>query len=263
MKRFAFSLMVIHMVAAFTIGVEAYPMDGLVLHLSFDKATVQGDSVRDLSAQGNDGIIFGQADLAAGKFGEAMIFDGVDDYVEVPLTDSITFTTGSSFTVQAWVNTDDSPTQNDGVVGNYKQSTQALWNINVSGDNADDRGKMGFNLRDVGKVHSAGVSSENPLNDGQWHHLAGVRDQAQKKSFYYVDGVLIGEADDETEDINSGQSIWIGEHLERYYKGLIDDVKLWNRPLSANELEMSRSGTAAVKPDSKLATVWGTVKITN
>ena len=30
---------------------------------------------------------------------------------------------------------------------------------------------------------------------------------------------------DATEDINSGQSLWVGEHLNRFYTGLIDDVK--------------------------------------
>lgn len=263
MKGFIFSLMVIAVVISFTIRVEAFPTDGLVLHLSFDGATVQGDTASDLSAQGNDAIIHGDAELDVGKFGEAMVFDGVDDYVEVPLTDSITFTTGSSFTVQAWVKTEDSPTQNDGIFGNYKQSTQALWMLSVSGDDAAARGKMGFSVRDVGKVHSAGVKSEDFLNDGEWHHLAAVRDQDQQKVYFYVDGVLIGEADDATEDINSGQSLWIGEHLSRFYTGLIDDVKAWNRPLSANELEQSRSGTAAVEPDSKLATMWGSVKISD
>lgn len=263
MKRVAFSLMVILMVAASAIRAEAYPMDGLVLHLSFDEATVQGDTISDLSMQGNDAIIHGDAELDVGKFGEAMVFDGVDDYVEVPLTDSITFTTGSSFTVQAWVKTEDSPTQNDGIFGNYKQSTDALWMLSVSGDDAAARGKMGFSLRDKGRANSAGVKSEDFLNDGKWHHLAGVRDQAQQKMYFYVDGTLIGEADDQTEDINSGQSIWIGEHLSRFYTGLIDDVKAWNRPLSPNELELSRSGTAAVEPDSKLATMWGSLKISD
>ena len=263
MKRFAFGLMAIVMVAVFTIGVEAFPTNGLVLHLSFDADTVDGDSISDLSVEGNDGIIFGGAELDVGKFGEAMVFDGVDDYVQVPFTDSITFTTGSSFTVQAWVKTEDSPTKNDGVIGTYRQSTAAFWNISVSGDDAAARGKMGFNLRDVGKVHSISVGSEDFLNDGEWHHLAGVRDQSQKKVFFYVDGVLVGEGDDETEDINSGQSVWIGDHLERYYNGLIDDVKLWNRALSTSELDQSRAGAAEVKPDSKLATVWGSVKISD
>jgi hypothetical protein len=55
-----------------------------------------------------------------------------------------------------------------------------------------------------------------------------------------VDGELIGEVDDTTEDINSRQSIWIGEHRDRFYKGLIDEVKIWNRPLTAEELEQSQ-----------------------
>jgi hypothetical protein len=260
MRKSVFSLLAILVIAYFPLKSFAYPEEGLVLHLSFDKGTVSGDAVEDLSGTGNDAIIHGNAELDAGKFGEAMLFDGVDDFVEVPLTDSILFTEGSSLTVQAWVKTDDSPTQNDGIVGNYKESTQALWMLSVSGDDAAQRGKMGFNVRDVGKVHSAGVTSPDFLNDGEWHHLAGVRDQEQKKVRLYVDGVLINEVDDQTEDINSGQSIWIGEHLSRFYKGLIDDVKVWNRPLSAAELTRSMSGTTAVEPSSKLAASWGSIK---
>lgn len=240
--------------------VGAAPTEGLVLHLSFDENAVQGDSVKDLSVQGNDGIIYGNAELDEGKYGQAMLFDGIDDYVEVPLTDSIGFTKGSSFTVQAWIKTDDAPTKNDGIVGTYKQSTEAFWNLSVSGDSATDRGKTGFNLRDVGKVHSTNILTPAPLNDGEWHHLAGVRDQGRKKARFYVDGELTDEIDDETEDINSGQSIWVGEHLERFYKGLIDEVKVWNRPLTVDEIESSMKGTAAVNPTAKLATAWGSVK---
>jgi hypothetical protein len=119
---------------------------------------------------------------------------------------------------------------------------------------------MGFNLRDVGKAHSANISSGTPLNDGEWHHLVGVRDQSTKKVRFYVDGELIDEVDDATEDINSGQSVWIGEHLQRYYTGLVDDVKIWNRALSAAEIGQSMQGLSAVAPSSKLATIWGAVK---
>ncbi len=260
MRVTVFTLMFVTAIVCFATEAVAFPKEGLVLHLSFDESTVKGDTIEDQSGAGNDAIIHGNAELDVGKYGNAMVFDGVDDFVEIPLTDSITFTEGSTFSVQAWVKTDDSPTQNDGIVGNYKQSTQALWMLSVSGDDAALRGKMGFSVRDVGKVHSAGVKSPDFLNDGEWHHLAAVRDQAQKKVRFYVDGVLIDEVDDQTEDINSGQSIWIGEHLSRFYAGLIDDVKIWDRALTAAELEQSRQGTAAVDPALKLATSWGTIK---
>lgn len=260
MNKSVLGLAIVIVFVSLAIPAGAFPEAGLVLHLSFDKDTVQGDTVRDLSQEGNDAIIHGDAELDAGKFGEAISFDGVDDFVEVPLTDSIKFTEGSTFSAQAWVRTEDSPTQNDGILGNYKQSTDALWMLSVSGDDAALRGKMGFSVRDVGRSHSAGVRSPDFLNDGQWHHLAGVRDQAQKKVRFYVDGVLIDEVDDQTEDINSGQSVWIGEHLSRFYMGLIDDVKIWNRALSANEIEQSRQGITAVDPAAKLATSWGSIK---
>ena len=258
MKTFTVSIIFIAIAVIFVVQTEAE--EGLVLHLSFDKNTIQNDKAKDQSGKGNDGIINGKLDLVAGKYGDAMLFNGIDNFVEVPLTDSITFTKGSSFSIQAWVKTDDSPAQNDGIVGNYRQSTEALWMLSVSGDDAALRGKMGFSLRDKGKVHSAGVRSEKFLNDDTWHHLAGVRDQKAKKLRFYVDGELIGEVDDATEEINSGQSIWVGEHLNRFYKGAIDEVKVWNKPLTAAELDKSRQGLAVVSASAKLATCWGLIK---
>ena len=260
MKQLVCSLLITIIMTFWTIKGDAFPKDGLVLHLSFDKSTVQADKVKDQSVQNNDGIINGGAKVVAGKFGDALEFDGVDDFVEIPLTASITFTKGSSFTVQAWIKTDDKPPQNDGLVGNYRPSTDALWILSVRGDDPASRGKMGFSVRDKGRAHSAGVTSPDFLNDNKWHHLAGVRDQKSKQIRFYVDGKLIEEKDDPTEDINSGQSVWIGEHLNRFYKGIIDDVKLWDRALSAKELDQSRSGITAVEAFAKIATLWGFVK---
>ncbi len=242
---------------------KANPSNGLVLHLSFDNNTINGNTVKDLSEEGNDGTINGGAKTVAGKHGEALEFDGTDDFVEVPLVDSITFSTGDSLTVQVWVKTDDQPPKNDGIVGNYRPSTDAVWLLSVSGDNPATRGKMGFSVRDKGRASSAGITSPDFLNDGEWHLLAGVRDQKAKKIRFYVDGKLIDEKDDNTKDINSGQSIWIGEHLNRFYKGLIDEVKVWNRPLTAKELDQSGQQPALVHAAGKLTTTWGTIKATH
>ena len=61
-------------------------------------------------------------------------------------------------------------------------------------------------------------------------------------------------------DSEGGQSIWVGEHLNRYYKGLIDEVKVWNRPLTAAELDQSGQQPSAVSASGKLTTVWGALK---
>ena len=263
MKRVLVIFAVIGILIGFTPCSKANPPDGLVLHLSFDKNSIQGDTVKDQSEEGNDGTINGSAKTVAGKHGDALEFDGKDDFVEVPLEDSITFSTGDSLTVQVWVKTDDEPPKNDGIVGNYRPGTDAVWILSVSGDDPAARGKMGFSVRDKGRANSAGIRSTNFLNDDKWHVLAGVRDQKAKKIRFYVDGELIGEADDNTKDINSGQSIWVGEHLNRFYKGLIDEVKVWNRPLTAAELDQSGEQPSPVDALGKLTTTWGAIKATH
>ena len=213
--------------------------DGLVLHLSFDNNTIQGNTVQDQSGAGNHGTIYGGAQTVTGKHGEALAFDGVDDYVEVPLTDSITFSTDDSFTVQAWIKTDDQPRLNDIIIGNYRDYTPTHWSLSIHGDSQEHRGKAAFRVgEDAGT--GAGIRTSNFMNDGEWHLLTGVRDQNTKKIRFYVDGELIGETDDTSIDPNSRQSIWIGEHLYRYYKGLIDEVKVWNRALTAEELGQTK-----------------------
>lgn len=260
MRRVVFILGTVFIAALFAVSAFANLRQGLILHLSFDKDTIQGDTVADLSPQGNDAIIHGNAESVEGKYGEAMSFDGADDFLEVPISDTLTFTEGTTFTAQAWIKTEDAPTQNDGVVGTYRQSTDAFWNISVSGDNAATRGYMGFNLRDVGRANSTNISSPGPLNDGEWHHLVGVRDQDTKKAGFYVDGKLIDEVADQTGDIDSGQPVWIGEHLQRYYMGIIDEVMIWDRALSEAEIGQAMLGSTSVEPSSKLATVWGAIK---
>ena len=262
MKRVFVVFAVMGILISFALYSKANPPDGLVLHLSFDESAIQGDTVKDQSEEGNDGTINGDAKMVAGKHGEALEFDGKSAFVEVPLEDSIAFSTGDSLTVQVWVKTDDEPPKNDGIVGNYRPGTDAVWILSVSGDDPAARGKMGFSVRDVGRANSAGIRSPDFLNDDKWHVLAGVRDQKAKKIRFYVDGKLIDEVDDNTKDINSGQSIWVGEHLNRFYKGLIDEVKVWNRPLTAAELDQSGEHPSSVDAFGKLTTLWGEIKAT-
>ena len=104
------------------------------------------------------------------------------------------------------------------------------------GDTAADRGKFGFGVRDQNAVNAM-IKSDTPLNDGQWHHLVGVRDAAQGKVRFYVDGALVGEAVAPPGDVNSGQSIYIGDTLSRYFQGCIDEVTLYGCALTGDDVE--------------------------
>ena len=196
---------------------------------TFDEG--QGTTAVDWSGHGNHGILEGDPQWADGYELGALELDGRDDVVEVPLQPSITFEQGDSFSVLAWINTKASPSPQDGIVGNYRTSTAPFWLLIAN----EDGGATMF-IRDVDRAHSTIIASPGRINDGNWHHLAGVRDQQAGWLRLYIDGQLVIEDVDQTENINSGQSIWIGDHLNRYYDGLIDEVRIYDKALTAEEI---------------------------
>ena len=76
------------------------PHPSAVLVFTFDRDTIDGNTVKDLSGKGNDGTIYG-AQLVQGKFGEALRFDGVDDYVKAPAP--VQWSGNVPFTVAFWI----------------------------------------------------------------------------------------------------------------------------------------------------------------
>ena len=99
MKIF-FSLLTIIMIAAPFAHAADPADDSLILYFSFDE--LDGDTVTDHSQYGNDGTIAGSPELVAGKFGNALKFNGQTDWVEVPHADILTVDT--NVTIMAWIN---------------------------------------------------------------------------------------------------------------------------------------------------------------
>jgi hypothetical protein len=224
----------------------AFSADGLVLHMRFDQGTINNGVATDLSGQGNNGLVTGDPQVVEGILGDALEFDGTDDVIEVPLQPSITFEQGDSFSVLAWIKTNATPSPQDGIVGNYRTSTAPFWML-IANEAGKGTGATMY-VRDVGRAHSTVIDSPDPINTDTWLHLAGVRDQQEKKLRLFVNGELVGEKDDETENINSGQSIWIGDHLNRYYDGLMDDVRIYNHVLGESEILAAMEGAGTVYP---------------
>lgn len=90
-----------------------------------------------------------------------------------------------------------------------------------------------------GRSNSYSYISTNQYSDGKWHMLTFVRDVENKKGILYVDGVLIGNYDITgiVNNVSSRLGLWIGSgnRLE-YYRGKIDDVRIYNRALTAEEV---------------------------
>jgi hypothetical protein len=99
-------------------------------------------------------------------------------------------------------------------------------------------GKADFRFDD-GVSGSDSVMSTGLINDGSWHHIAGVFDNPNDTLKLYVDGVLSATAPATKEPQTSGSPLTIARYdsaVGEYLAGEIDEVRLWDRPVSATEI---------------------------
>jgi hypothetical protein len=107
----------------------------------------------------------------------------------------------------------------------------------------------GFFSQDLGAtVRSfAGSPADGSVYDGQWHHVVGTYDGAMVR--LYVDGTEIGEGTPASFDIGydmqESNDLFVGSYNGAYgFNGLIDDVTIYNRALSAAEVRARFNGDA-------------------
>jgi len=257
MKKFAFGLMSIGVLIFLNSGALAIPEDGLVLYYAFDAGSVDGDTAKDLSGNGNDATINGGAKAVK----EGLEFDGADGYVG---TVALDIRTGGSdtFTAMCWFKAEEVP-------------NGPLW---MWGDNANPS-SSGDAEAPVGWRQSTGnlaagfysgghfyADAEETYADGQWHSVAQVGDGAM--GYLYVDGEQISST---TAGYVYGASPYflIGARTKNsgsdiddveYFNGAIRQVILYNVALGADDLEAISAEVMAVSPSGKLATNWGLIK---
>ena len=250
MKIF-FSLLTIIMIAVPFAHAADPADDSLILYFSFDE--LDGDTVTDHSQYGNDGTIAGSPELVAGKFGNALKLNGQTDWVEVPHADILTVDT--NVTVMAWINAERHMGPNNqrwqGILskGNgprsysfYTESPSECLHLSAGGSGSVCEPKI-------------------PLNEWQ-HVVAQVEDGTHR---YWLNGEHAGESDGKNALPGAADtaSVLVGKTHEsnREFLGLIDEVRIWNRALSMEEVraEMNTASTP-VEPLGKLSTTWATLK---
>jgi hypothetical protein len=216
---------------------------GLVLGLGFDEAS--GLTALDSSASIMNGTIR-QALRVPGKFGRALQFDGVDDWVTVAdltttTTSPIDLTTG--MTLSAWVNpsvmsgweTILMKERGSAGAGLLAYAMYAHDGAPLSGQLAVPSGYLRVNP--VASTTDRAVRGTATLPLNTWTHIATTYDGVNQR--FYVNGVLVGTTAG-TGSINvangalriGGNNSSVGE----FFSGMIDEVRVYNRALSAAEI---------------------------
>ena len=197
---------------------------GLVAAFGFNEGA--GVQVTDASGQGNTGTISSATWSPAGKFGAALSFNGTSSWVTVADAASLDLTSG--MTIEAWVN----PAVGTGwrtIV--LKESAGGLAYAFYSANNASRPAGFVHTNSDVGLNGTAAVA----LNT--WTHLALTFDGSTLRMF--VNGGQVSSMGVSGVATMSNGALRIGGNAVwgEYFKGLIDEVRIYNRALSTAEIQ--------------------------
>lgn len=215
----------------------------------------KGDVAKDETGNGHDGKIIG-AKRVKGKVGQALEFDGKDDYVEIEPDSSLN--PRETITVTAWVKST--------IKGQYN----AVWSV-VSKYDAYILGPPSAGPQMCFIIHDGGWKYEScftPKDHTAWIHYVGTYDAKKNEKHLYVDGVLESTSKPGGQSINPDTGpIHLGHREccagENHLAALIDEVAIFNVVLDKDQIkEIYNKGlTTAVSHRGKLAAAWGAIKV--
>jgi hypothetical protein len=218
---------------------------GLVGEWSFNGADISGTTAYDRSGSGNNGTLTNGPTPTFGKVGQALSFDGTDDYISVadPASGVLDFGTGD-FSISVWVKVMSS---NSGrLINKWNGSSSEGWilDVNTTTGGSNSAGHIRFRMRDTAE-NNFDYAHNVSIHDGEWHHIAVSLDRDSTTGLVlYKDGAVAGAAQDPT-SVSGSLSIAGALNMgalpsvvggEAYFSGSIDEVRIYNRALSAAEI---------------------------
>ncbi len=195
-------------------------------------------NANDESGNGNNGTVNG-ATLAEDRFGQggkAYAFDGQGNYIQVANSNSLNFNTG---TVNVWVNTSEKKEATLICKNLFSNATNENWHVII---NEKNTGTIGLYTKH-GSSCSPGLGWQGntvsfEFNFSTWQMITAVI--LSDTTHIYMNGERIqsinttGQMDDCPGDVQIGRH-WAND--TRYFYGTIDDIGIWNRVLSNQEIK--------------------------
>ncbi len=191
---------------------------------------MNGDAM-DSSAAGINGALQNGVSFAAGLDGQALQSDGVDDYAD--MGNNAALHLNGPLTISAWVNGNGTPTSADTGILNLGSLNYAL--------TYHTNGRVYFYIGDGGN------NLNMPMSPDAWHHAAGVFDGTTNAGGmkFYLDNVLAGMRASSTATTGATGNLWIGRYDMSYFRGLVDNVTIYNRALPETALLNESCATQA------------------
>ena len=164
----------------------------------------------------------------SGKYGSAYSFYG-GDYLEIADADSLDGY--DEMTISTWVKPYETSYADSGIIGRARASGTYSYDTKISGDT------FKIKIWNTGGTSTEVNSGVDITDTSKWYHLVGTYNGSHITT--YVDGVRAGSQGTLTGTVrNSGNTLWIGCYYDTSYcfDGLIDEVQIWNKSFSDEEI---------------------------
>ena len=206
--------------------------DGLIVHYAMDEDG--GMTLVDSTTPSNDGAIFGAPSWVPGVHNLALNFHGATDYVRAP--DDYCLDIQHALTIALWVRPEQLATQ-DMVKKAVKDSVDGYEITLATESGSPSPHKVFFRLNDAtsGDTYRVASTTSYPTDGNTWIHVAGTYDGTTMRIYY--NGVLQGSVAGPPGINTNDEPLRVGQNDGgRFFKGTMDDVRVYNRALSDEEI---------------------------
>ncbi len=223
----------------------------LLLHLNND--------TRDYSRNGNNGTATGAncSSAVEGKFFSACSLDGVDDFINISNSQSINITT-NSITIELWINTRDATKNNQRILTKGNNDNDIQWNLRFDGTT----GKVLLGLKNSTRVTN--LSSNSTILSNVSYHVAATYDGANM--IIYINGIFDASVAQTGAIVGNQLPVLIGSHSgasPEYLNGTVDEIAIYNRSLSAAEIEEHSHRSSSLKRIGLQGTAYRFIVVVN
>ena len=211
----------------------APPPSGLVSWWTGDGTTNDRFGVNNGAAQG--GLPY-----LAGEVAQAFSFDGISGAVFCPASASLNVGTGLGFSIECWIKPADI---NSRPVVEWNSGSAVgphLW-ISVAAPTGFGPGSLFANLADTGGTSHIFGSAPGLVNANTLQHVALTYDKSSGIGVLFYNGIVVATQNLGTFTPQTSFNFYIGRRVSPAnqvtpFNGLIDEVSLYNRALSASEI---------------------------
>lgn len=199
--------------------------EGLATYFPFDNGS--GETTYEDSIEHKTARLINGTSWVPGKLGYALAFDGKDDYVAGEFADSLKSTTNTTWS--AWIKPSgvENVTQDQMILSMQGANNLRLFGRKLFGS---------FKIND----QTESVSGVTALENNKWYHIVSTYDGSSLR--LYLNGALEAELT----NLNGGVELDTGQFEvgrwqasdPRYYQGAVDEVKLYSRALSADQVKL-------------------------